>query len=282
MTIQNIKAHSHSDKSKIALIAGNGSLPEKVILDFLKSNRDIFVILIGNTPAPPSIDKVPHAIINIGLIGKCISTLRKENITDIVFAGGLQRPKIKDLRLDATGIKLVAKITKAKFIGDNSLLSLIIDFFEKAGFNIIGVDQILPEILMPKGIIGKIKPTHSEFNDIKSGSKLARNIGSLDIGQSVIIQDGIIIGVEAIEGTDELIKRCSKLQIGGKGGILIKMKKPNQDIRIDLPTIGTKTVETAHDNGLAGIAIEADSALIIDQELVAKTADKLGIFVIGI
>jgi DUF1009 family protein len=272
----------NNDKSRIALIAGNGNLPEKIILYFLKSKKDIFVILIGDTPPPPSIDKVPHAIINIGLIGKCLSTLRKENITDIVFAGGLQRPKIKTLRLDTAGVRLATKITTAKFIGDNSLLSLIIKFFETEGFNIIGVDKILPDILMPKGIIGKIKPNNTEIKDILAGSKIAKDIGNLDIGQSVIIQDGIIIGVEAIEGTDELIKRCGKLQRGGKGGILVKMKKPNQDDRIDLPTIGTKTIEYAHDNGLSGIAIEAESSIIIDQELVAKTADKLGIFVIGI
>jgi DUF1009 family protein len=266
---------------KVGLIAGNGDLPENIIAECIKSGREIFVILIGDNQ-PKSINKVPHISLSIGSVGKAINTLRKENIKNIVFAGGLKRPKFTAIRLDAGGIKLVAKITKAKFIGDNSLLSIILKFFEDAGFKIIGADDILQNILMPKGVIGKMEPNKTAIKDMETGIHIAKSIGALDIGQSVIIQDGVVIGVEAVEGTDALIKRCAKLQNGGKGGVLIKMKKPKQDKRIDLPTIGTTTIEHAHQSGLVGIAIEAGGALIIDQEKVAQKADELGLFVIGV
>jgi DUF1009 family protein len=266
---------------KIGLIAGEGDLPEKIIKECLKTGRDIFVIILGQTP-PPSILDVPHAYINIASVGKAIKTFRSHKITNIIFAGGLKRPKLSTLRPDAGGLKLMAKISKAKLIGDNELLSTIVKFFESSGFAVIGADQILGDLLMPSGILGKIKPTKSAQKDIDSGIKIARSIGELDIGQSIIIQHGVIIGVEAVEGTDELIKRCAKLQQEGGGGILVKMKKPEQDTRIDLPTIGKTTIINVHKAGLIGIALEAGAAIILDKNDVVSKADELGLFLVGV
>lgn len=267
--------------STIGLIAGNGALPEKIIRQCLGSGLDIFVILISDD-IPHSIGKVPHINLSIGSVGKAVKILNQERVENLVFAGGLKRPKLLSLGLDSGGVKLLARITKAKFNGDNQLLATVMGYFEDCGFNILGADEILEDALMPFGVLGRVKPQSRQQSDIESGIDIARAIGNLDIGQSIIIQDGVVIGVEAIEGTDALIERCGDLQFEKKGGILIKMKKPKQDRRVDLPTIGPVTIDKAYASGLAGLAVEAKGALVIDKDEVIKKADEYGIFLVGV
>lgn len=265
---------------KLGLIAGNGFLPKKIIEHCLHNDRQIIVVSIDPEP-DDIISKIPNIQLNISSVGKAIKFFNSHDVQEIVFAGGLIRPKLSELRPDASGIKLLSRITKAKFNGDNKLLSTILDFFEEEGFSIIGAHEIVTDLLAPKGVIGKMKPTKGQLSDIEVGVKIAKSIGELDIGQAVIVQDKTIIGVEAIEGTDNLIKRCKELQFKKQGAILVKTKKPNQDQRIDLPTVGVKTVLNAHQNNLSAIAIEAGQSLIIDKEQVIKTANKHNILLIG-
>lgn len=266
---------------KLGLIAGKGELPEKVIQECLRTDRKIFVICIGKE-IPPSINEVPHIKLGIGSVGKAIKILRKERVRDLVFAGGLKRPKFSELRPDAGGVKLLAQISKSRLIGDNSLLSIVIKFFENSGFRVCGVDSVLGSLLMPYGTLGSIEPSKSAIKDVEIGTDIAKDIGKLDIGQSIIIQQGVVIGVEGVEGTDKLIKRCHNLLEDKKGGILVKVKKPIQDKRIDLPTIGVTTVTNAYEHGLKGLAIEAGGALIVDKCEVVKKADELGLFITGV
>lgn len=265
------------------LIAGSGNLPEQIIKSCLRLGKKIFVIYLqtGYNP-PPSLGQVPHLILNIGAVGKAIRTLRKEGIKHIVMAGAIKRPKFSELRLDIGGIKLLTRVSTAKLRGDNSLLVTVIKFFEDANFVVIGVDQLLREVLMPEGALGKTRPQGKALSDIKLGMEIARAIGDLDIGQAVVVQNGVVLGVEAIEGTDALLERCGKLKLANNVGVLVKMKKPMQDSRVDLPTIGSETIINAHKAGLAGVAIEAGSALIVDKDEVVKMADKLGLFVVGV
>jgi DUF1009 family protein len=130
-------------------------------------------------------------------------------------------------------------------------------------------------------MIGSIYPDKRAQADIETGARIARAIGALDIGQSVIVQNGLIIGVEAIEGTDGLITRCASLKVEEKGGVLVKVKKPQQERRVDLPTIGVETVERIAQMGFAGVAVEAGASLILNRREVARRADALGVFVIG-
>lgn len=267
--------------SKIGLVAGKGDLPEKIIRQCINSGIDMFVILITED-RPQSIDKVPHTSLGVGSVGKAIKLFKEEHVEDVVFAGGLKRPKFLSLKLDSGGVKLLARITKAKFNGDNKLLTTVISFFEDNGFNIIGADEILEDALMPMGVIGKLSPQGKQQGDVEAGKIIAKSIGKLDIGQSIIIQDGVVIGVEAIEGTDGLIERCKDLQIEKKGGVLVKVKKPDQDKRVDLPTIGPVTIMKAYENGIAGIAVEAGGALVIDKDEVVNMADEYGLFLVGV
>jgi hypothetical protein len=137
------------------------------------------------------------------------------------------------------------------------------------------------DLLAPEGMIGSIYPDKRAQADIETGAKIARAVGALDIGQAVIVQNGQILGIEAIEGTDALIARCAPLKLEPHGGVLVKVKKPQQEKRVDLPTIGIHTVEHIAECGFAGIAIEAGASLIVSRREVARRADALGVFIVG-
>lgn len=267
---------------KIGLIAGNGELPEKIVQHYLDNKWQIFVVYLkGKEDAPSYLKKIPHITINIGSVGKAIKFLRTNQVKELVLAGGLQRPQFSKLRPDSGGIKLLARISKAAIGGDNSLLSVVLKFLEDSGFNIIGADEVLDDLVVLCGALGNIKPDKQAIKDIKKGQIIAETIGALDIGQGVVVSNDVVIAVEAIEGTDAMLERCKSMK-HASGGVLIKVKKPKQDRRVDLPAIGIKTIENAHKAGLRGIAVSAGEALIVDKASVIKKADKLGLFVFGV
>ncbi|MBX9633910.1 MAG: UDP-2,3-diacylglucosamine diphosphatase LpxI, partial [Magnetospirillum sp.] len=169
-----------------------------------------------------------------------------------------------------------------KALGDGGLLRAVARELEGEGFRIVGIDDVLSDCLAVAGPHGQVVPDDQAQADIQRGHQVAKGIGALDVGQAVIVQQGIVLGVEAIEGTDALIRRCGELRRDGPGGVLVKVKKPGQDRRLDLPTIGTATVQEAARAGLRGIAVEAGGALVLGRDAVAAEADRLNIFVIGI
>ena len=138
------------------------------------------------------------------------------------------------------------------------------------------------DLLVKQGIMGKHKPDKQAKEDIRRGIEVATELGKLDVGQAVVVQQGLVLGVEGIEGTDELIRRCGGYRRKGDGGVLVKLRKPQQDMRIDLPTIGTRTVERAKEAGLRGIVVHAGNGLVVDEADVIKLADKYGLFVMGV
>ena len=257
-------------------------MPEQVIEACGRIGHSIYVIAIEDITDKGVIKNIPHKWLHLGQIGKAIKTLKNESIENIVMIGRVGRPSLSALKLDFSGLKLLTKLSKLKSQGDDEVFSTIIKFFESSGFKVLGVEQVLEELMMPEGVLGDIEPDAIALNDIAIGVKAAREIGKLDIGQAVIIQRGNILGVEGAEGTDRLISRCKELHTEGPGGILVKMKKPHQDSRVDLPSVGVKTIENAKNSGLRGIAVEAGSALIINKERVIQKANELGIFIVGV
>ena len=221
------------------------------------------------------------AIIRLGAIGKAIDFMQQNSVGDVVMAGRVSRPKLTSLRPDLKGAKLLARIGGQLVSGDNELLSGIVQFFEEEGFRVVGADEVVKELLAPEGMIGSLMPDKRAQADIETGARIARAIGALDIGQAVIVQNGDVLGVEAIEGTDQLIQRCAPLKLEANGGVLVKVKKPQQEKRVDLPTIGISTVERIAECGFSGIAVEAGGSLIVNRREVARRADQLGIFIVG-
>ena len=148
--------------------------------------------------------------------------------------------------------------------------------------NVIGPDQLLDTAALPPGPLGQLGPDADAGADITRGIEVARALGGLDIGQAVVIQQGLVLGVEAIEGTDRLLRRCAELRREGPGGVLVKMEKPGQERRVDRPTIGPHTVALSAEAGLQGIAAEAGATLVLDRDEVARAADQAGLFVVGV
>lgn len=276
------------EKSKpsypIGIIAGENLLPVRVVEYCKKHGKDFYVVYIKSPDNdPPSyLSKIPHSIFSVGQVGKVIKVFKDRGIEHITFVGKTPRVSLKNLSVDLLGARLIANITKNISQGDNAMLSTIIDFFSNQGFKVLGAHEIVRELLAPKGVIGKIKPKKQYIKDIEYGKNIAHKMGDLDIGQSVVIMNSSVLGVEAAEGTDGLIKRCKILQTKGLGAVLVKMKKPKQDPRIDLPTIGVTTIRNIASAGFSGVAVEAGATLIIDLDKVIAEANKQKVFLVGV
>jgi hypothetical protein len=265
----------------LGLIAGAGNLPRRVLDAARAAGRPVFVIALEGFAAPALVADVPHGWIRLGTAAEGLRMLRENGITELVVAGGVKRPSLLSLRPDWRTAKFLAKVGR-RALGDDGLLGAVVKEMEEEGFTVVGADTILDSALAPSGVLGRIVPDDTAEQDIARGIAAARGVGALDIGQAVIVQQGVVLGVEAAEGTAQLIARCKALALEGPGGVLVKLAKPGQERRADLPTIGPPTVEQAAAAGLRGIAVEAGAALILDRPQAIAAADARGLFVIGI
>ncbi len=267
---------------KLGIIAGGGAIPRDLI-NFCKENkRDYFVIAIeGNADRDLIDETIPHAWIRIGQAGTGFKKLAEEKVEEVVMIGTIKRPTLKDLVPDMRTTAFFAKVGM-KSLGDDGILRALVKEIESEGMVVRGIHEVLPELLIKKGILGKVKPSKQAKEDIRRAVEVATELGRLDVGQAVIVQQGLVLGVEGIEGTGELIRRCGEYKRKGEGGVLVKVRKPQQDMRVDLPTIGDKTVQAAYDSGLSGICLHSGNGLIVNEKETIKLADKLGIFVLGL
>lgn len=267
--------------AKLGIIAGVGPLPRRIAEFCLESGRACQVVGLEGQTDPKLYDGVPFRSFRMGAAGAMLSWLRDGGVSELVMAGAVRRPSLSELKPDWRAAKFFAKIG-AKALGDDGLLSAVISELEKEGFRLVAVDSLLGDLLSRAGPYGAVQPTEEDWADIQRGVDVARGIGSLDVGQGVVVQQGLILAVEAIEGTDAMVERAGRLARDGRGGLLVKVKKPGQERRADLPTIGKATVANAAAAGLRGIAVEAGGALVIDAPSVAAAADAAGLFVVGI
>ncbi|AIF82076.1 hypothetical protein I862_07610 [endosymbiont of Acanthamoeba sp. UWC8] len=267
---------------KLGIIAGSESLPRHVVDAAKKQNIEFVLIGLTGQTSEELYKDIEYQTFQLHSISKIIKKLNDEGVSHVVFAGRVKRTSISKLLLDVKGAKLFASIMR-NGINDNSLLTTIVNFFENEGFTVLPAEYIAQDIVVRSGHITKTKPSKEAWEDIKKGTKILKGIAEFDVGQALVIQEGLVLGVEAAEGTDRLIERCGGIQQKEEhGAILIKVSKPDQDKRVDLPCIGINTVKELHKNGLIGVAIEAGSALIIDEKATVEEADRLGIFIFGI
>ncbi|MDR3423669.1 MAG: UDP-2,3-diacylglucosamine diphosphatase LpxI [Alphaproteobacteria bacterium] len=267
---------------KLGIIAGGGAAPTRVIEACRAQGRAFFVVCLEGQADQATACDVPHAWLSLGAFGKLRDLAKAENIVEIVMIGRVRRPSLRELKPDWLAVKALAKIGM-HLLGDDALLRAVGQAIEQeCGVRVIAAQDILGGVLMREGILGAVSPDAQARQDIARGVKVARLLGEADVGQSVIVQQGLVLGVEAIEGTDALIARCKDLRRDGAGGVLVKLAKPQQDDRYDLPTIGPDTLTAAAQAGLRGIAAETDRSLLIDRDRVRQLADEKGIFVIGI
>lgn len=267
---------------KLGIIAGGGTIPRMLIENCQKSGRDFFVLAIeGNADKVLIDDSVPHLWIRIGQTGTGFKRFHDEKVEEVIMIGTIKRPSFFDLVPDLRTAAFFAKIG-AKSLGDDGILKALVNEIESEGMKVKGIHEVMPDLLIKKGVLGKVKPDKQANIDIKRGVEVALGLGRLDVGQAVIVQQGLVLAVEGIEGTDELLNRSGNYKRKGDGGVLVKLRKPQQDMRVDLPTIGSNTILKAKESGLRGVVVHAGNGLIIDENDVINLANKLGMFVVGI
>lgn len=266
---------------KLGIIAGGGSLPRQLIDHCRREGRPFALVCLKDFAVPDIIGDEPCLWIRMGEAGRAVKYFKENGVEEIVMIGPVRRPSLFQLRPDWWTAKFLVRIG-FRALGDDNLLTSVIHYIEAEGFKIIGIHEIMADILANEGVFGKFEPDEQARADIEHGIKIALGLGALDVGQSVVVQQGIVLGVEAVEGTDALIRRCGELKRPGPGGVLVKTKKPEQEQRADLPTIGVMTVVNVHAAGLCGIAVQAGKTLVADRQAVVKKADELGIFIVGV
>jgi DUF1009 family protein len=268
--------------SPLAIIAGGGEAPKRLIAACKRFNRPFHVFaLVGQTDPDIGNDNTPVNWFPLGATEGARNLARDMGVKEVIMLGRVRRPSLSELKPDLFTMQKLARIGFAA-LGDDGLLKAVTRVIEEEGFRIVAPQDVFAEFLMPAGQLGNIAPDGDAKKDIARGIEIARKLGELDVGQAVVVQQGIVLALEASEGTDQLIRRAGTQKREGKGAVLVKMKKPQQDRRFDLPSLGLDTVKEAHAAGFAGIAAEAGGALLIDREDVVKLADQLGLFILGI
>jgi UDP-2,3-diacylglucosamine hydrolase len=272
---------------KLGLIAGGGGLPVEIAQHCERSGRPLFVIRLKGF-AGGDLDPYAGAEIGIAELGKCIRALKRAKCEAVCLAGNVARPDFTGLVPDLRGLALLPRAISAAAKGDDALLRLLVGEFEKEGFAVEGAHEVMHDLSLQAGTLGRHAPSAADLADVRQGLEVARAIGRLDVGQAVVVSRGLVLAVEAQEGTDALLARVAELPShmrgapGAGAGVLAKAPKPIQETRVDLPTIGPATVEAVARAGLAGIAGEAGRLLVLERETVIRLADDLGIFILGV
>ncbi len=266
----------------LGILAGGGPFPGRVAEAATRAGRRVFIIGFEGFAEPAVIGPYPHCIVRLGAAGEMLRRLRANGCRDLVLVGPVRRPSLLNLRPDAEGMRIVGRIGRAAFAGDDGLLAALVRVLGEEGFSVVGAHEVLSEALGPAGLLGRVAPDAQAEHDIARGVAVARALGSADVGQACVVQLGCVLAVEAIEGTDSMLQRASGLARPGPGGVLVKLVKPGQDRRADLPTIGPLTISGAAAAGLRGVAFEAGGTLLTDRAACVAEADRLGVFLLGL
>ena len=271
-----------ADKPALGILAGGGKLPGRVAAAAAAAGRRVFVVGLAGFAETAVLAPWPHEVIRLGAVGSIFGALRGHGCRDLVLIGTVRRPNLFDLRPDAEGARMLARIGRAAFAGDDGLLAAVVRVLGEEGFAVVGAHEILTEAVGPAGTLGAARPDAQAMADIARAAEVLRALGAVDVGQACVVQQGIVLAVEAIEGTDAMLLRAGTLARPGPGGVLVKLVKPGQDRRADLPTIGPGTVRAAAAAGLRGIAFEAGGTILTDRTALVQAADASGLFLIGI
>jgi UDP-2,3-diacylglucosamine hydrolase len=274
--------------SPVGVIAGGGAMPFAVAESLKARGLDPILFALKGVCDPEAAQRFRHHWITVGQYGRAKKLFREENCNNLVFIGTLVRPSLSEIRLDWATLRVMGRVWSAFRGGDDHLLSSVGRIFEQDGFRLLGLKEVAPDLLMPEGCVTQKMPDQNSMSDVARGCEVLRALGPFDIGQAVVVIDNHVVGVEGIEGTDELLKRIADLRAGGRirapagRGVLVKAPKSGQDLRFDLPTVGSRTVEGAAAAGLAGVAVIAGHTVVADPQVMIETANTAGLFVTGL
>lgn len=261
----------------LGLIAGSGNLPFMLARAARASGRFVAVAgLSGNADPALSTESDVFQEVKPGRLGALIRFFQDHGVTHVAMGGNVDKARAMDLVPDMRGAKVLARLIGR---GDDAILRAVIEELESEGMAVLRTHDLLPELLTPEGVLCG-KPGKDMLADISFGWSVAKAMGGLDIGQTVVVRKGVVMAVEAIEGTDEAIRRGCEL--GGKGAVVVKVFKPGQDERADLPAVGPKTIETMRQGKAACLAVEAGKSLFFEQDQALGAAKSAGICVVGV
>ena len=261
-------------------------MPQAVARRCVAEDRPFYVVRIKGF-ADEALARYEGSESRIGEFGRTIKLLKAAGCEAVCFAGVVQRPDFRDMKPDLKGATILPGLIKAAAKGDDALLRHVLGVFEAEGFAVEGADQVLGGETVPVGALGRHAPDEAALADLRKALEVARAAGELDIGQGAVVCDGLVLAVEAQEGTDAMLARVAALPDTLRGrpdarrGALAKAPKPIQDERVDMPVIGVRTIEGAAAAGLGGVAGMAGKLILIDREAIIETADRLGLFVWG-
>ncbi len=265
--------------TKIGIIAGGGQFPQLFVEAAKRQGREV-AVAAHRGESDSGLEQMADSIcwIKLGQLGKIIKFFKKEGVRETVLVGTITKTRIfHDILPDFKGLTLWNKIDVKQ---DDAILRAVAGEIEREGIRVVESTIYLKELLFPQGILTRKKPSRGQRADISLGWRMGRAIGALDIGQCVVVRDQTVLAVEAIEGTDAAIRRGCAL---GRGkAVVVKLRKPNQDFRFDLPATGTTTIKTMRESGGAVLAVEAGQSLLFDREEMISMADEAGIVVLGV
>jgi DUF1009 family protein len=272
---------------KLGLIAGGGGLPYEIASFCRRAGRELFVVRLKGF-ADSEMEAFDGAPAGIAEFGRCLELLRGAGCRSVCLAGVVKRPDFNALKPDLKGLSILPGAIAAARNGDDALLRYLLQLFEREGFRVEGAHQVMDGLTLSVGALGSCEPSAEALEDAAKAMHVAAEIGRLDIGQGAVVCAGLVLAVEAQEGTDLMLRRVAELPAEVRGtaearrGVLAKVPKPIQERRVDLPTLGVRTIQSAAAAGLAGVVGEAHALLVVDKDAVAREADRLGLFVWGV
>ncbi len=278
---------SERDKARpLAIFCGGGGFPLEVARAAHANGRAPFIVgVIGS--CDPAIEAFPHVWVHIGQVGKIFAALKERAIADIAFIGAMTRPEFADLRFDWGALKRAPELAQLFRGGDNRLLVGIAEILEREGLRVVGVHEIAPQLLAPAGRIGARAASPEAEADARVGAALLAALSPFDVGQGVVVANARVVAIEAAEGTDAMLARVAdlrasrRLRFHGPAGVFVKAPKRDQDLRLDMPTVGVQTIEAAKRAQLQGVALAAGQVLVADRPAFSRAADEAGLFVVG-
>ena len=267
---------------RLGLIAGNGRFPFLVLDAARGAGHDVTVIALKEETFPELAEcaaRPPSATlhwISIGQLGTCIGLLRDAGVTEAVMAGQVKHTKMFDLRPDLALAKVLARLATRN---TDSLISGVADALRDQGIRLIDSTAFLQPLMAREGTLTRRAPDAGEQRDLEFGYRVADAIAALDVGQTIAVKSAAVVAVEAMEGTDAVIARAGRL--AGPGVRVVKVAKPQQDMRFDVPVVGVSTIQAMKAAGATVLSVDAGTTLMIDGAAIIKAADEAGISIVG-
>jgi DUF1009 family protein len=282
------RSSAPASETPLAIVCGGGSIPQAVAEAAVRKGRRVVLFPVRGWARGDFIAKYPHHWIALGQAGRFFRLARAEGCREVVLIGALVRPAAWQLRLDWLTVRLLPRVLRAYRGGDDHLLRGVAGIVEDQGFRLVGAHDIASDILVREGVLASRTPNERDRKDIARALALLAATGPFDVGQAAVVAEGLVLAVEAAEGTDLMLSRIAELRRQGRiptpsgSGVLVKSPKPGQDRRLDLPSIGPQTIDGLAAAGLAGVAVLAGATIAAEPERLVQAADRAGVFVVGV